>query len=441
MTNFEKWRIYTDGFVSPDNYINFGFYYLVSAALQRRVWLGPDHMPIYPNIYIFLVGEPAVGKGVVIKPVTEILKSHHLTPPDQSKIIPGEDAHVTAALKEEDWRLATNGGKEKDPPLMFPVAADATTWEALVKALSNSLRRINYKKFDPSLGREKSAIYAHSSMCFSLEEISSLFRKKAEEVVNFLLKTYDCGDYEYDTLSRGKDRIKKCCVSLFGGTTPEFMQRVFDDSLLNEGISSRTFFIFATENRKNCFFFPPLTEEQRTYYEEIRKHIGSLGHLYGNVKVDRETEVFLESWAKTHKQNRTNSNPKLNHYYGRKNLHVAKLAMAMHFGESLEMFIKQEVFERAMDVLGEEEKKMHLALGLDKTNPLSGPAKKILTYLEQCGKKTFKQLLAEFWEVLPDGKASLERVIDHLLAMQRIEKVSEQDASGKETSYYKSRVI
>ena len=39
---------------SPDLFIDWGFYSLISAALQRRVWLYPDSMAIYPNVFTLL---------------------------------------------------------------------------------------------------------------------------------------------------------------------------------------------------------------------------------------------------------------------------------------------------------------------------------------------------------------------------------------------------
>src|SRR3974390_921687 len=155
MTNFEKWHSYMSGFVSPNNYIDFGFYYLISASLQRRVWTGPDHARLYPNIYIVLVGEPGIGKGLVVKQVSDFLHHHKLPEPSLSKKMESQaltqsDKDLMAEVIKQDYQRAKDSeasgeeGKKAsektfERPLLFPVAADATTFEALAACLAKSL--------------------------------------------------------------------------------------------------------------------------------------------------------------------------------------------------------------------------------------------------------------------------------------------------------------
>jgi hypothetical protein len=452
-TNYERWRLYTADFVSPDNYIDWGFYYLISAALQRRVWVGSGPGSIFPNMYTILVGDPAVGKGLVVKQIAEFLKHHRMRDPNADKRLKDNaptdaDRAAMEEVAKTDYNLAAESeGKSEDKkgknrqvfekPLLLPVAADATTYEALVRAFSMSLRRINYKEYNEELKREVMKIYTHSSLCFCLEEISSLFRKNTEDVVHFLLQAYDCGDYEYDTKTQGKDRIKKCCLNFFGGTTPGFMQDIFDDQLLTEGFSSRTFFVFSASNRKSSFWIPDMTREQLAAKQAILEHIEKLTHLYGSIHITPETRQWLQEWWKTAQLQRPNTSLKLNAYYGRKNLHVTKLAMALHFGESTEMAIPQSTFERSIQILAKEEKNMHLALGIEKSNPLTAPIKKILKYLEVNEAKTFKELLVEFFDALPSGKESLEQIIDYLVMSGKMKlKLERHTVTGIEIKKY-----
>ena len=90
MTNFELWKEYTSGSASPDNYLDWGYRYLIAACLQRRVWLSASHAPCYPNIYPILVGRPGVGKGQCIRLVDDILRHHKL------------EAGVSSAAKTDD---------------------------------------------------------------------------------------------------------------------------------------------------------------------------------------------------------------------------------------------------------------------------------------------------------------------------------------------------
>lgn len=453
LSNFEKWREYMAGSISPDNFINWGWYNIITSALQRRVWVGPKHAPLYPNIYTILVAEPGVGKGRVITFVSEILKHHKLINPKEinasnlpkemdetqkliAKQVSAED--YKEASKEEDKFTAKQKYYEK--PLLIPVAADAITYEALVLEMARSFRRINYPEWCPLTNKYKNGMYLHSSLCFCLEEISSLFRKRMEDLVNCLLKVYDCGDYNYETIKRGKDRVKSCCLNFFGGTTPGFMQSVFNDKLLSEGFSSRTFFIYATKNRKTALRIPELTKEQLAYKKDIIEHVEKLTKLYGPVEVEEEAWHFLEEWWKKAQGERPNTNTKLNPYYARKNIHVQKLAMAIHFGESTEMKIGIETFKQALVILAEEEKRMHYALGFSSDNPLQAVSAKIEKYLLSCEKpKTYKEIYAEFWSSIPtkDAEKDLKSVLEHLEFIGTIgTEVIEHPETKLQTRYY-----
>lgn len=442
MTNFERWRLYTDDLTSPDSYINFGFYYIIAAALQRRVWIGPEHSPLFPNIYIILVGDPGVGKGLVIKQIYRVLTHHKMPDPLQdlreANVSPTDRQLIVESAKDDYENAKKQSVSER--PLLFPMAADASTYEALVRALAESGRRKNVLVYDEALQKQVyTKPYKHCSLAFCLEEISSLFRKKAEDVVNVLIKAYDCGDYTYDTKTPGlKDRVKNCCLNFFGGTTPGFMQSTFDDKLLTEGFSSRTFFVYAGCNRKTAMRFNDLTDEQKEAYNQIIAHVKRLSNLYGRVEVTDEAWEFLENWWKEAQTKRPNISPKLNPYYARKNIHVLKMAMAMHFSDSIEMKMGVESFKKAIEFLAPEERKMHIALGFDKGNPLSSVSKKIIAHLQSFGEKTEKELLAIFYDELPNGRKSLQEVLIDLLEINKITPSSrENGVTGKIEETYR----
>lgn len=456
LSNYEKWRSYCEGFISPDCFIDWGFYYLISASLQRRVWTGPIHQKLFPNMYVIFVADPAVGKGLITRQVMQFLKYHRIKPAElQQKEV--EQKHALESLSAEDKQVAeavikTNfedaslveGKKNKrvfELPLTIPVGASSTTYEGLVNSLAASLRRINTVYYDEKLGKNVLKPYSHSSLAFCLEEIASLFRKRTEDVVKFLLETYDCGDYEYDTKTPGlKDYVKKCCMSLLGGTQPSFMQELFNDRLLTDGFASRCIFIYAHKNRKTSMFIPELKPEQEQHRQDILAHIKKLTTLYGHVTILPETQAYLEEWWKDAQIVRPNTSHRLDHYYGRKNMHVLKLMLALHFSESTEMTIQHHTCLRTIEVLSKEEKKMHFALGIDNTNPLAAPAMKILKYLKNSEAKSFRELLTEFWGILPGRPTPNENlmvILEHLTLTNKIKRIEKEDkVTGKNKPYW-----
>lgn len=424
MTNKERWDAFTAGLSSPQNYCDWGFRYLIAAALQRRVWCPPEHRKCYPNMYVPLVGKAGIGKGNVIRSVNDILSYFKYDESAVSdKLTPEEQATMKAVI-EADIKAATedvNGTTAAEKPLLIPIASDAVTYEALIQSMARSYRRIDYPEWSDKHARHIMKIYGHSSLAFCLEEMASLFRKNTESMVNFLIQAYDCGEkYEYRTKTHGLDRVLRLCLNFFAGTTPDFMQEVFDDRLLSQGFSSRAFFIYASKNRRSQFFIPQLTPEQEKCREELRNHVKNLTKLHGQVQIEPSTIAWLEKWWHEYENDiskRASKSSKLDAYYSRKNIHVMKVAMSLHFAETLDMHIPKETFEQAMHILHEEEKTMHLALSFTGSNPQSRLSARVVELLK-VGERSYTELLIECYSL--GTRAELDEVLEYLVMTDQV---------------------
>lgn len=452
MTNFERWRLMTNRLPSPDNYINWGFYYLIGACLQRRVWTGPTSKPLFPNAYVILVGKPGIGKGLVIGEVTDCIRHWKLfdvvghaksakTNDDKQQIEMEQKASLKDATDKEQQGKGSQG-KDTIPPLLFPQASDSTTYQALIEAIGENYRSINYYQYDDTQKKDTIKTYRHSSVCFCLQELSSLMRSKTEDIVNFLLGLYDCPlDYEYRTITRSKDRVRRACVNILAGTTPSYMQTTFDSKIVDEGFSSRTFYIFANKNRRNVIRIPEYTTEQLQAKRELLDHIKNLSFLYGPARIEEETWAWLEHWWDTYEKNkhlRANHSPKLEAYYSRKQIHVIKLAMLMHFGEVaiLDIPIPLQRFKDAIEFLEREEQFMHLALVLEGSTPM-GRATKLVLDMLMSGPKTYVTLNIELWKILGD-KNEIEKCLDFLSETNQITRENRPvESCDKTVLYYK----
>lgn len=380
-------------------------------------------------MYVILVGEPGIGKGLVIREVSELLKFWKRK--DIKPKIEGMDkdrALIAQAIYDEDSNKAQQteyqgkgqGAKDLLQPLAFPCAADATTYEALVQAVGESFRRIEYLEWSDTHKKNLTKIVGHSSICFNLQELGSLLRRSTNDTVNYLLGLYDCPlDYEYLTKTRGKERVRRGCLNLLAGTTPSFMQGTFDDKLIGEGFTSRVFYIFAKKNRKNQFFIPELTEEQKVAKTELLSHIKELALLYGQCSIDKETIDYLQTWwheQEENKHKRINQSLQMMPYYARKNIHVMKVAMAYHYGESVEKLIPLSAFTWAIRMLEREEKFMHLAITLEGSTPFSKCAQRILEFLRTGQRKSYVEIAITAMV----GRKELEEVLTFLQDTEQI---------------------
>lgn len=440
LTNFEKWIAYTDALPTPDNMIQWAWLFTVSSALERRVWLGPEHEQLFPNMYVCFVSKPGIGKSFVIRYVSNMLRKwcrgDNAAMINSQFTLPAHKAVAELASEQDKQTAEANQTKSKESqaeitkPYLIKMTADATTYEALVIAFGKAVGRINYVKKDKD-GNPGIGLYIHCSLCSILPEFGSLLRKRANDTVTFLLGVYDCPiDYDYETVTRGRDRIRKGCLNLLAATNPSFMQETLDEKLVNEAFVSRIFYIYASKNRKPVSRIPELTLEQKEYRENLENHILKLTTIYGQVTMSEETWEYIHNWwveLESRPDKRSSSSPKLDPYYSRKIIHMQKVAMALHFSESCEMIISIETIKRAIKFLDKEEKSMHLALVMEANDIGAKMVKKILDFLKE-GEQTYVSLYMKLYQTIAVvDKKKLEEALDFLVETKQIRSEQRED--------------
>jgi len=372
-----SWLELTSNLISPIPFKTMAFYTMIGACMERRVWIGSiDWMPLFPNLYTIMVGPPASGKSLTLKAAYSVLSE------------------------------VTDGDEER-----FPVAPDATTFRALLDTINGNSRAIKNGEGDR---------YEYMSTLFLLEEISSLFRRNEEDVSRLLLQTYDANKkYEYSTSTRGHIRLRNTCVSILGCTTKDFLDLCFSDQVLLEGFASRTIFVFADSPAFRTSIIPPLNVSQLEHKIKIQHHIAKLGNLYGPVD-SSAIDALVEEWWQDEASVTTNTHPKLAHYYGRKNIHIKKLAMCIHFSKSVEMKIGAECFGEALAVLDSVETTMHEAISMGGKNELAPEARQIHSWIRSNPGTSYTDILLNFYDSNPKGEQGIQEILQALLNMKKI---------------------
>lgn len=357
-----------------------------------------------------LCGPAALGKGQVIQPLNRFLSWN-------------KKKKMEEIAQDTDSALGELIGRKKKrlfEPSLIPMGAHATTWQALVDAFVDAYEPLVVgKKPDGGLIR-----YHHSSLCFCLEELSSIFKEQTNDLGNFFLVGFDCGDYIYDTRKNTRDQIKNMCLNFIAGTTPKFMSEVLGDGIVSDGLSSRFIFVYAEEPRHYVIWRKELLIEQKIAEKELLIHIRELTKLFGCVHYTDEAVAYLEDWWVVKKgMPRVNNSPKLETYYGRKNIHIKKMAMAFHFADctNLTEKITLATVLKAAAFLAELEPNMHKALETKSINPLSIPGKHLLSFLKIKKQATKNEIGMELFPYLAKQKEDLNDLIETFLEQGRIE--------------------
>lgn len=330
-----QWRNYMRECPSPDLWIDLGWYFAVSAALQRRVWYGDfKHNPTFINLYVVLVGPAGCGKGLVLGPVTDFFthpsmrKNHG----DRTRDLrPGEKIAMKVALGPSDG-----------------------SYQGIMDMLVENTQTFRYEE----AGATKS--YIHASLAIILEEMNSLFKRNSNEVANFLLKTFDCKDHDYVVRHAKSNHIQRTCVALLAGCTNTMLKDAARYGIFEDGFVSRCIFAFEFAPKFVAFDINSFyTEEQKKDHAALQEHINKLTAVHGQLQFSPDAHAYMVEMFNKHDAPRiASARSKMQTYYNRKAINLKKLAAAAHFSRSFDMTVTLEDCMEARRLLDALEPKM-----------------------------------------------------------------------------------
>lgn len=338
-------------------YIEAGFYALIAAALQRRVWQGSrlDEGPLFTNIYVLFSGDPGLGKGLVTDTMTDILSS--------IKYIPKRlDGSIDTELQAN---LLAREAKDGVPTLMIPIAPQNITFEKLVLNMSKSSRAVRVPP--PVPAGVKNGVYMHASLLFLLDELESLLHKDADTCAKFLETVYNCKYYDRETKHQGDDRIRNCCLNMVAGVQPTRFRKLIHRGIIGSGLMSRMMLVHADTERQRMHKKAAYDADQLQAREALVNFVKRLGDVFGMCVETPEADKWMADFWASEPKTRINKSPSLKEYYARKQQHMHKIAMLVAFAEEREKSndntypLHVADYERAKHILARWEVDMHKA--------------------------------------------------------------------------------
>ena len=276
----------------------------MAAAMEMKTYLKTSS-PLYPNLYVFIVGHPGVGKNRILR----IAKRYMNELPE------------------------------------FHFAPTSLTGAALVDTLAASKRFIA-RLPDPPLEYWNTVITA--------EELTAFMHKYDDEMVGLLSAFYDPDPYAQSR--RGKDikiRIDRPQVNLISGTTPSNLIQLMPESAWDQGFTSRVILVHSDERIIGDDF----AGVSRELDEDLIHDIKSIGALSGEFKVTEDYRNAVNNWRQLGEPPAVN-HPKLLHYKTRRRVHLYKLSMVSAADRSDVLLLTKDDFNRAMGWLLEAESAM-----------------------------------------------------------------------------------
>lgn len=281
----------------------------IGGALERKVWARTNSI-VYPNLYIFLVGPAAQGKGESLR-------------------------HIDRLLRGLEGQF---------------IGPTRISIQSLVDALGRATRKIMIPNGTPSFEE-------FNSMKLVVDELGVFINEYSRDLINNLTSLYDGSQPYVEEKRTGalKIAILKPQLNIIAGTTPDFLMSVLPENAWGEGFMSRTILIYDGEKFiKDMFPDEDLLDKLEAHYARLQRDLETIGNLYGKMEFTAEVVAAFRAWdAVGHEP--VPSHPLLQSYASRRRFQMIKLCMICSASRSNELIIELEDYHRAFRFLTEAE--------------------------------------------------------------------------------------
>ncbi len=309
---------YTSDTESPESFKLWTAISVVAAALQRKCYIhwGPS-LVFYPNLYIVLVGPSGCRKGTAMGPGLDLLRDSQIQ-----------------------------------------VAANATTWQALVRKLQNN----NLTDINPDTGE----MHFHSSLTIYSKEFTVFLGYQNKELMSALCDWYDCDrSWTYETVQRSEEKITGVWVNLLGATTPDLIPISLPIESIGGGLTSRIIFVYE-EGKGKIIPIQIADGSLSQLYEDLLFDLAEIKEMSGEFKASDEFLKAWENWyIKTEMSPAVFNDSRLAGYLERRPTHLMKLSMVMSASRSTgpRMVLTEDDMMRALSYLQIAEERMPQVFG------------------------------------------------------------------------------
>jgi hypothetical protein len=328
----------------------------LSGAMQRRVYMPWEaEEPIFPNLYVVLVGHSGLGKGRSMKPALSIFKAVGL-----------------------------------------PVAPASITIEQLLVFMGRSI--------GDYIDNVTKKPVVHTSIQIFSEELSVLLGQKNIKKLSILTDLFDASPlWENATKTSGEDSLPNVCMNLLGASAPDWFPSMIPQEALGGGFTSRV--IFVVERAKFQIMSRPAQGEHLTQIREsLIQDLRQIAAVTFNGPIEFNHEGW-KAWDKYYIDQETNirkdiwpvRDPIFRGYCLRRSLHIRKLSMVFAVSRGdFDWKIEPRDLQNAIGVLRNAEKKMPRLFHGVGINVYAHVTNSIREYLHMRGTVTRTEVLNNF---------------------------------------------
>ena len=291
--NFVK---YTANEQSPEIYRKWAAVSLIGAAAERRLFsCALEDKPVYPNLFIMLVGRPGRGKGIIntARALSRYIKRTNCSPDNAKKSL--------------------------------YICPDDVTGPAVVDKLAESV-------WLQDLGMGK--IEEYSFMSVFAEEMNVFIKAYETTFISSLAFFWNCFESFQQNRRTGNVQIviKNPGLNLLIGAQPAMMAQLLPEVAWGQGFMGRTIMVYSEQEIKPKLFTRTAQEEKdkRTALcKDVLDDLSLITGLRGEIFWSPEAAFELVSWIEDKNYAPVPRHPKLEDYLPRRVQNITKLSIVM----------------------------------------------------------------------------------------------------------------
>ncbi len=324
--NFDNWikayESYADNKFAPKLFHRWAGISAVAGALERKVWLPWDEtFSYFPNLFVFLVAHPGVGKSSALNKAVEMLREMNKTHGGRVTFIPSQ---VTEAK-------------------FIDLMSESDSYESHGK------------------------VYWQSSGYYFASEASNSLKNLYGDFIACMTDFYDCPKmWEKATVKDDKKTLSNICFNLLAGSTFDYLGKIITDDNIMGGFASRVTYVIFREKlteeqiaEKSIFQGSTESEspERREFRNRLIEDLADIHRMVGPYQGTQEFGQLFTEWYPTYEKARQdNPSEKMQSLLVRKPTTLFKLCMILSAAESSDRVLRPNHWEAALEMTEEVEK-------------------------------------------------------------------------------------
>jgi len=364
-----------DGFV-PNQFYLWSSISLIASVLERKVWIPWGKDKFYPNMYIFLVSKPGIGKSSAMRPV-------------QSLLYRMNESYGTAI------RILPNKVTE---PVLFDL-----------------LKEKEYFQYNNTQ-------YPHTSALFYASEASTCFNDPYGGFAQTITALYDGDTISKSTVYRGTVMVENPCLNLLAGCTFDYLNKLLTTEGIMGGFASRITYVVHNDivQRRSVWGGEQETNVEETKLLNLTSDLYEIHRMVGPFTAEDQVKTRWQEWFDTHDmQIQQTENEKLGALMIRKSTAMRKLPMILSAAERSDRVITLSHWEAALKMMDIIESKIPGMLRegqANKVNTQVGINNVIFKHLIRAPNRTLKiQTLSQLALAEGHNVEMVAKTIGHLM--------------------------